>query len=306
MYKDQIRGEPMKIDGVFSGGGVKAYAFLGALKSIAEQEHKLERVAGTSAGAIVAAFVAANYRLDELEELLTDLDLKKFLDQPAISNYIPFSKWLFLYFQMGIYKGDKLENWLYDRLAEKNIYTFNDVQEGYLKVVTSDLSLGKLVVIPDDLERIYGINPKFFPVAKAVRMSAGFPYFFMPKKLPGKTKHKSIVVDGGLLSNFPLWIFENEDKTKKRPVLGVKLSTDVKGYQPRKIKNAFDMFQALFSTMKQAHDARYISTSQKNNIIFIPVENVESVNFSIDEDIKNRLIATGKNSADQFLQNWPR
>ncbi|WP_106497168.1 patatin-like phospholipase family protein [Lentibacillus sp. Marseille-P4043] len=296
----------MKIDVVFSGGGVKAYAFLGALTSIEEHKHELERVAGTSAGAIVAAFLAAGYRLGEIEQLMNELDLKKFLDQPAISNYIPFSKWLFFYFQMGLYKGDKLENWLYECLAEKDVYTFNDVKPGYLKVVVSDLSLGKLVVIPDDIERIYGINPKHFPVAKAIRMSAGFPYFFMPKKLPGKTKDKSIIVDGGLLSNFPLWIFENGDTIKKRPVLGVKLSANIKDYQPRKIRNAFDMFHALFSTMKQAHDSRYISKSQKNNIIFIPVENVETTNFSISEQTKTNLIEAGKNRAEKFLRNWPK
>ncbi|MEW9677511.1 patatin-like phospholipase family protein [Lentibacillus sp. L22] len=296
----------MKIDGVFSGGGVKAYAFVGALQSVEEHGHEFVRVAGTSAGAIVAAFVAADYRLQELKKVLEELDLRNFRDPPAISNYIPFSKWLFFYFQMGIYKGDKLENWLYERLAAKKIYTFSDVKQGQLKVVASDLSLGKMVVIPDDLERLYGINPNYFPIAKAVRMSAGFPYFFMPKKLPGKTRQKSIMVDGGLLSNFPLWIFENGDTTKKRPVLGIKLSADMSEPHPRKIKNAFDMFHALFSTMKQAHDARYISKSQKNNIIFIPVEDVETVNLSIPETVKTNLINTGRMSADQFLCNWPK
>src|SRR5699024_5327361 len=130
------------------------------------------------------------------------------------------------YFRMGLNKGDKLENWLYDRLAYKGVYTFGDLRSNQLKVVASDLSLGKMIVIPDDLERIYGIPANYFPVSKAVRMSAGFPYFFMPKKLPGKSKSKSIIVDGGLLSNFPLWLFENNDAVMKRPVLGIKLSAN--------------------------------------------------------------------------------
>src|SRR5699024_9746905 len=117
---------------------------------------------------------------------------------------------------------------------------------------------------------------------------------------------RSIIVDGGLLSNFPLWLFENGDKMKKRPVLGVKLSANLKNTQPRKIKNAFNMYHALFSTMKQDHDTRYISKSNKNNIIFIPVENVESTNFSIDEEVKSNLIKTGESSADRFLYNWPK
>src|SRR5690625_3966788 len=198
----------MKIDGVFSGGGVKAYAFMGALQSIDQHNLVLQRVAGTSAGAIVAALIAAKYTTQEIEHLLGELDLKKFLDAPKITKILPFSKWFFLYFQMGIYKGERFEKWLYNQLAYKNIYTFNDLKKGQLKVIVSDLSLGRLVVIPDDLKRIYDIEPNYFPVSTAIRMSAGFPYFFMPKKIPGKTKKQSIIVDGGLLSNFPLWLFE--------------------------------------------------------------------------------------------------
>ncbi|MFD1850602.1 patatin-like phospholipase family protein [Oceanobacillus bengalensis] len=297
----------MKIDGVFSGGGMKAFAFVGVLKSFEENNLSLERVAGTSAGAIVASFVAASYKMDDITTLINELDLNQFLDPPKLTKFLPFSKWIFLYFQLGINKGDKLENWLYQQLARKGIYTFHDIREGYLKVVVSDLSLGKLVVIPDDLQKIYGINPKHFPVSKAVRMSAGFPYFFMPKKLPGKTKKKSIIVDGGLLSNFPMWLFSNEDNIDTRPVIGVKFSgsKDAKN-QPREIKNAIDMFTALFATMKQAHDARYISKSDKNNIIFVPVEDVDTVNFHIKQETKDYLFEVGKEHADNFLKYWPK
>lgn len=295
----------MKIDGVFSGGGVKAFAFVGALESIEEKQLLLERVAGTSAGAIVASLIAAGYPFNEIKILMDKLDLKQFSDPPALTKIIPFSKWFFLYFQLGINKGDKLENWLYNQLAAKGIYTFSDLKPGYLKVIVSDLSLGKLVVIPDDLKRVYGIEPNYFPVSKAVRMSAGFPYFFMPKKLPGKS-NKSIIVDGGLLSNFPLWVFEKGEYKRERPILGVKLTGSVEEQnQPRYIKNALDMFHALFSTMKLAHDARYISTSDKNNIIFIPVNDVQSMNFKLDTATKEQLFQSGRQSADRFLARWP-
>lgn len=295
----------MKIDGVFSGGGVKAYAFIGALKSIEENNLQLERVAGTSAGAIIASFLAAKYRTDEISQLFNEIDLKQFLDAPRMTRLIPFSKWFFLYFQMGLYKGDKFERWLFKQLAAKNIYTFGDIKEDYFKVVVSDLTLGKLVVIPDDLEKLYGIDPAFFPVSKAVRMSAGFPYFFMPKKLPGKNNNKSVMIDGGLLSNFPLWVFENNGTENKRPVLGVKLSSSIDTSPPRKITNALDMFYALFSTMKLAHDARYVSKSSQHNIIFVPVEEVDTINLHVSDDIKKKLTTAGKHSADTFLKYWP-
>lgn len=296
----------MKIDGVFSGGGVKGYAFIGVLKSIEENDLHLERVAGTSAGAIVASFIAAGYQVEEINQLLTELDLQQFLDAPKLTKIIPFSKWFFLYFQLGIYKGEKFEKWLSDQLAQKGIHTFKDLKEGYLKVVVSDLTLGKLVVIPDDLQRVYDIDPAYFSVAKAVRMSAGFPYFFMPMKLPGKSNQKSLIVDGGLLSNFPLWVFENGRGNRKRPILGIKLSGSIEKSQPQKINNAFDMFHALFSTMKLAHDARYVSKSKQNNIIFVPIKDIDAINLHITNESKEELMLLGKQSADTFLQHWPR
>lgn len=295
----------MKIDGVFSGGGVKAYAFLGALESINSKHLEFERVAGTSAGAIVASLIAAKYRIEDIKNLVYELELKQFLDPPKLSQILPFSKWFFLYFQLGLNKGNALEKWIDRHLADKNIYTFSDIKPGYLKVVVSDLTLGKLVVIPDDLERVYGINPDHFPVAKAVRMSAGFPYFFMPKRLSNKSQTKSVIVDGGLLSNFPIWLFESETGPNKRPILGIKLSDAPEEEQPKNIKNAIDMFHALFSTMKQAHDARHVSTMDKKNIIFIPVENLGAVDFKIDDDKKNKLIEKGRLRAEKFLKQWP-
>lgn len=295
----------MKIDGVFSGGGVKAYAFLGALQQISKHNHTFERVAGSSAGAIIASFLAAGYQTGEIDELVEDLDTKKLMDPPKWTTRIPFSKWLNLYFQLGLYKGHQLENWIHKQLARKMIYTFYDLKPGYLKVVVSDITLGKLVVIPDDLNRIYGLNPNYFPVAKAVRMSAGFPYFFMPKKIPGKTNRKSLIVDGGLLSNFPLWVFKDGSNRNKRPVLGLKLSGYPEQEKTRKIKNALDMFHALFTTMLSAHDARYVSKSDQNNIIFIPVDHVGTTDLELTSAAKEQLIDIGKQRADAFLEHWP-
>lgn len=294
----------MKIDAVFSGGGVKAFAFLGALQSIEQKELQIERVAGTSAGAIIAALIAANYHTEEINELIEELELNKLLDPPKLSTIFPFSKWLFLYYQMGFNKGDKLEKWLKQVLATKNIHTFQDMKESYLKVVVSDLSLGKLIVFPDDLERVYGINSQTFPVSKAIRMSAGFPLFFMPSKLSGRRQEKSIIVDGGVLSNFPIWIFENEQGNNKRPTIGIKLSGTNEKHD-KKIKNTFDLLQALISTMKEAHDERYISEQKFKNIISIPIEGVQTMDLEIDQRTKEKLIHTGRISADQFLNFWP-
>ena len=294
----------MKIDAVFSGGGMKAFAFLGALQSIDEKNLKIERAAGTSAGSIIASFLTAGYTTNEIIQLLDEINIKKFLDPPLLSERVPFAKWILFYFQMGLYKGNVFEEWLEDVLAQKGIHTFADIKEDDLKIVVSDVSLGKLIVIPDDLEKVYGLDPSLFSVATAVRMSSSFPYFFMPKKLHNLQNTKSYIVDGGLLSNFPLWIFR-KDNRDKRPVLGITLSDSFENHERAEIKNALDMLQALFNTMLRAHDAMYISRSMEKNIIFIPVNNIKTMDFAISDKEKAQLIQLGKERAETFLRVWP-
>src|SRR5690625_3164171 len=155
----------MNIDAVFSGGGVKAFAFIGVLKQLAEQNYSIIRVGGTSAGAIIASLLAANYRAREIERIFTNLEMGQFLDAPIFTRKLPPLKLLSLYMNKGLYKGDRFETWLAELLAKRKIVTFADIPEDSLKIVVSDITKGRLVVIPDDLERLYHLSPHSFRVA---------------------------------------------------------------------------------------------------------------------------------------------
>ncbi|WP_172369076.1 patatin-like phospholipase family protein [Sporosarcina jiandibaonis] len=292
----------MLIDGVFSGGGLKGFALLGAYEVLEVKGYQFKRVAGTSAGAILASFIAAGYTAKEIELLFDDLDLTSLLDSRLTVLPIPILKWLHIYWRLGLYQGKELEKWFLEKLADKGVYSFSDLPEGSLKLVASDLTNGKMIVLPDDLER-YGIVQETFPVARAVRMSCGIPFFFEPVRLKigsGDT----IVVDGGVLSNFPLWIFDNDVGKKERPVLGLKLSRSKEEMKGRDIKNAINLFEALFSTMKNAHDEKYISRKHEKNIVFIPVDNYSSTQFDLDEESKRALMDIGRKRTEQFLNLW--
>lgn len=292
----------MLIDGVFSGGGLKGFALVGAYQVLEEQGYQFHHVAGTSAGAILASFIAAGYTSKEIEELLDELDVSSLLDPRRTILTLPFIKWINLYWQLGLYEGKALENWFLEKLANKGIYSFSDLPKGSLKLIASDLTNGRMLVLPDDLVR-YGIEPQSFSVARALRMSCGIPFFFEPVKLKVGSGD-TVVVDGGVLSNFPLWIFDNEFGKKARPVLGLKLSNDQQEMEGRKISNALNLFEALFSTMKNAHDERYISRKHENNIIFIPVNGYSATQFELEDETKNELIEIGRNRTSQFLKFW--
>ncbi len=291
----------MDIDGVFSGGGIKGLALIGAYQALEEKGFKFKRLAGTSAGAVIAGFIAAGYSSQELLSIMEEINLKKLLDSNAVIS-IPILKWFRIYYRLGLYKGAALENWLEEKLKERGIYTFADLPSKSFRVIASDLSNGRLLVLPDDLDK-YGIPIETFPVARAIRMSASLPYFFEPVKLRS-LEGMSLIVDGGVLSNFPLWLFDKDNVKKVRPVVGVKLSHNLTQRPKNKIHNAIDLYESLFQTMKDAHDSRYISRKHEKNVIFIPTEGVLTTEFELTEAKKMELFSFGKTQAEEFLKKW--
>ncbi|MCM3724566.1 patatin-like phospholipase family protein [Neobacillus cucumis] len=292
----------MNIDGVFSGGGIKGFALIGAYEELESRGFKFVRVAGTSAGSIIAALVAAGYTSKEIYELVDEFDLPKLLD--SRKSIIPFSiaKWLLVYWKLGLYKGNELERWLKEKLEAKGLRTFSDLPPDTLRLIASDLTNGQMVVLPDDLEK-FGINPGSFSIAKAIRMSCSIPYFFEPVKLRS-IDGVNVLVDGGVLSNFPMWLFDKENVKKVRPVLGIKLSPSEYEHEKHQIKNGIQLFGALFETMKDAHDQRYISKKHVENIIFIKAEGVSLTEFSLTNEKKQKLFDIGREHAKTFLNRW--
>ncbi|MEU5952095.1 patatin-like phospholipase family protein [Streptomyces sp. NPDC047525] len=70
------------VDVVLVGRGFKGSALFGALKELCAA-YTMRRVAGTSAGAIVAALLAAGYIVVELEQELRSLGFASFQDGSA-------------------------------------------------------------------------------------------------------------------------------------------------------------------------------------------------------------------------------
>ena len=293
-----------KIDGVFAGGGIKSFAFVGAIRELKRKDIQLVRVAGTSAGALTAALLKAGYSSEEMEALFDEVNFDQLLEPKKYPVFSSFYRWIRLYKTMGIYRGKIFEDWLFEALKQKGIMTFGDLEAGSLKMIASDLTTGQIIVLPDDLEK-YGYIPEKFSVARAVRMSCSLPFFFEPVKLINSIGEESVVVDGGVLSNFPIWLFADSSMERlKRPVLGFRLSPSTDNIAPIEVDNAIQMLQSLFDTMQKAHDQRYISKKFSKNIVFIPTKDYPSSKFTITEDEKINLITLGEKTTAQFLRTW--
>src|SRR5512138_2085110 len=150
----------LKCDAVFEGGGVKGIGLVGAVAVSEAKGYDFVNVAGTSAGAIIAALVAAGYRADELKAIMATLDYEKFKDPGWVDRIPVLGKAISLGLEKGIYEGDYFEQWMRQQLQKKGKTTFKDlVMEEFkdspnyrykLRVVASDLSRGKMLVLPHD------------------------------------------------------------------------------------------------------------------------------------------------------------
>ncbi|MFD4819706.1 patatin-like phospholipase family protein [Peribacillus butanolivorans] len=291
----------MRADAVFEGGGARGIAFVGAIQAMEEEKVVWERLAGTSAGAVIAALLASGYKSYEIRDRLSEIDFSK-LRGKTILNRIPiFGTFLELMVHLGIYKNDYLETWMDSLLSKKGIKTFADLPDGKLKIIASDVSNGQMLILPDDLDR-YSMTPADLKVSTAVMMSASLPFFFRPVIWKSKDRNKSYILDGGLLSNFPIWIFDTTEQPRF-PTFGfhfVKDEVNIDAVIPTPIH----LFKNIFKTMLQAHDLRYMNEETIERTIQIPTGHINATDFELNEDEIDFLYKSGYNSAKEFLANW--
>lgn len=293
----------MYVDAVFEGGGVKGIAFIGAIKCLEERGYEFYRLAGTSAGAITASLLAAGYTADELKEVLFNHDFTLFQDKDFIQSIPLLGGLLGLVFNKAIYSGDYFEEWMAKLLIQKGKVKFKDLMKDNnipLKIIASDVTRKEILILPDDLIR-YDINPLEFEIAKAVRMSMSIPLYFKPVKLKYNDK-MSYVVDGGILSNFPVWIFDVKGKPRWA-TFGFKLQ------EPAPIKNCKntnikDYIMDILNTMLEENEMRYIKDSDFIRTIMIPTLGVNSTQFNISNAMKEMLYKSGYSAAEKFLNSW--
>lgn len=306
-------------DGVFQGGGVKGIALAGALTEFADSKRhphnyvqEWVQLAGTSAGAIVAAYLACGHSVDETAKLIDETDFRKFEDWGRGGKVLGGAINLALHH--GLAHGKAFHDWFRDQIQNKS---FGDIhKEGRtLKLIATDITRREMLVLPEDLQNYRDsdgrvIDPEEFPIADAVRMSMSIPYFFQPVELVhDQSGLPSTIVDGGVLSNFPVWIFDVEDRDPLRPTFGFKLvSGRGVGDGLNKIIGAFgwpvQMGADIFHTTTEAWDKHWVFHSTYVRTCAISTGDVGTTEFDLTDAQKQGLLNSGKEAAQRFLDEW--
>ena len=224
----------------------------------------------------------------------------------------------------GLFAGDAFLAWIREKLAAKGIAaadtmkTFFAKKQVDLSVVTSDTTDGEMLVInhrtaPD------------VPVAWAVRMSMSIPFVWREVvwqeewgPYQGRRKVGNVMVDGGVLSNFPIRLIAESvpdimgdtdpnaalnlglllDEQLPKDPIGTKPAAPAGAGEPTGVVRRVSR---LIDTMMGAADNDEIR-KRSAEICRLPVKGVSTTEFDMDEHKLQSLIKAGHDAVAGHLE----
>ena len=314
------------------GGGVRGLAYSGALKVLDQKAilSNIENVAGSSAGAIAGLIVALGYSSYEIDSVLQNLKIGEFNDGKFFFSKIRrFKK------EYGMYKGEKFEAWLAHLIEFKTgnaDITFGDFHQMHLdnKEKFKNFFCTATNISKQRLEILSWKTQPNMKLRTAVHISSCIPFYFIPVaidsagnevSLKDTTVNYDLYVDGGMLCNYPINIFDScasngnpltcDDVIYNRQTLGLKLErgeqinvfnenkTDIAAY---KIKNMKQYSSAVMNLMMESVNRKSPDLSNENGrTIYISYGDISGRPRKVSITEKNILHDNGTFAANKFF-----
>jgi NTE family protein len=313
-------------DLVLEGGGVKGLGTAGAVTGLLDAGYTFHRVAGTSVGALAAAFAAAGADSAVFDDVLGRLDLRRIPDRRVPLPLV--GEGLSLVTRRGAYAGDWIREWLMRELDGLGVRTFADLRRDdpgddpalstgdhryRLVVMATDVTNGRLLRLPWDYPS-FGLDPDEQLVADAVRMSLSIPFYFEPCTLKNPTTGaEATIVDGGVLSNFAIEIFDRTDGREPRwPTFGVRLLPDLPAglgdvvpFFGVPMLPAVRLLEQVVATALVGRDQTHLERpGVRERTMTVDTRGTTITEFGIGPVERRQLIERGKEAARDFLHRW--
>jgi len=270
-----------------SGGGICAMAHVGALVELSNHIplNAVKEWMGVSAGSFVAMCLCVGFTLEELTEISIRFDFTNIKEVDSIPGWI-------LHF--GLDTGDRLHRMVEACLHVKGLsseFTFQECFQQFglsLRIIATDLN--------EAVPKIFSpTDTPHYRIADAVRASMSAPYYFQPFQCP-VTGH--YLMDGAVISNYPLFVVPEEEHAR---TLSILIRTSVE-----KVEELMDLEIDEMITRPMN-----IALREKVNIetkfydahcIQIQLGEINILEFSFDEETKNRIIEKGKEAVIEYVQ----
>ncbi|MDI6402817.1 patatin-like phospholipase family protein [Balneolaceae bacterium ANBcel3] len=322
---------------VFEGGGVKGIAYIGAMQVLENRGllTGIQRVGGTSAGAINALIFSLGYSIPEQKNILQNTDFNQFMDSSwgVIRDIRRLAR------DFGWHKGDFFDSWIGDLIEERLGHrraTFKDLQDQNLPalyVIGTNLSTGYAEVF--SAER----HPDM-ELATAVRISMSIPLFFAAMRYGSR---KDVYVDGGVQLNYPVKLFDREryiDLAREpeaarhtsyynqenarfqleragrsryvynRQTLGLRLDSEEEiglfrynePLQGKPIKNFSDYARHLLGALMNTQENIHLHSDDWQRTVYINTLDVGTVDFNLSDETKQKLIEQGIQGTERYFK----
>lgn len=267
---------------VLSGGGVKGFAYIGVFKKLLELNklNNLEHIISVSIGSVFGLLYLIGYTYEELYEEFINKNLNELMDY-KISNFVK---------RYGFESGKKFMTWVETMLLKKGIsktITFNEIfkiRKIKYSVIATNLNLYKLETFNHEK------SPKM-KILKAIRMTISLPLI-----LTKEDYKNNIYIDGGVISNLPMYLAEEDFPN----ILGIYLKSITKENENRHIIDSIDKYMYhvcnCFFRFKTKIDVKYIE-----KVVNIELENIESFNWNVNNEQKKHLIESGYKDIEKYF-----
>lgn len=168
---------------------------------------------------------------------------------------------------------------------------------------------------------LYWENPNMISPAKLVRASVSVPIIFEPmvvKNIPSSVENKLIwkeelkyaanlpeevrFVDGGIISNFPIDLFDEQNPSA--PIFGVKLGLDRS--HNNDMNGLLDYVRCMFDTARKTYDYEFLRQNPKFEEVIqvVEVDGFDWLKFALSDEEKLKLFRRGAEAALDFLTRF--
>ncbi len=277
----------MKYACLFGGGAIRGLAHVGVVRALKELNITLGTLAGSSVGAIVAAFLSVGYDDKELERILLDVDFELFKDinfgiSLALSKGGIFLEWM----------REILESKFYGKFYVKGKNSpvkFKDLKEN-LVIITTDLT-------NFSCKEFSKATTPDFEVAEAVRISACMPGLMRPVELDN-----CMLVDGDLQKSWPMWQLCETLANLKENVLEVRLEGSICDNLNNPIHYANTVYSCVTSIASD-FVVNLFENDERHDCLVVNTGDVVIVNFQMKEHERKQLIKDGYEQTMTYFKN---